>query len=107
MGSAELHPTECAYRPIAVESTGADIDAKTLPRLFNRFYRADASRAHPDSDGSGLGVPITRAIAEAHAGQVTATSGQGANLLRSGVSASRCQAPKLTTMSSGCLGSVG
>ena len=48
-----------------------------------------------------------RAIAEAHAGQVTATSGQGANLLRSGVSASRCQAPKLTTMSSGCLGSVG
>ncbi len=51
-----------------MESTGADIDAKTLPRLFNRFYRADASRAHPDSDGSGLGVPITRAIAEAHAG---------------------------------------
>jgi len=60
-----------------VESTGADIDAKTLPRLFNRFYRADASRAHPDTDGSGLGLAITRAIAEAHGGSVTASSGQG------------------------------
>jgi len=62
---------------VAVENTGADIDAKILPRLFDRFYRADASRAHPDSDGSGLGLAITRAIAQAHGGQVTATSGQG------------------------------
>ena len=62
---------------VAVENTGADIDAKILPRLFDRFYRADASRAHPDSDGSGLGLAITRAIAEAHGGSVTATSGDG------------------------------
>ena len=60
-----------------MESTGADIDTKTLPRLFNRFYRADASRIHPDTDGSGLGLAITRAIAEAHGGSVTASSGQG------------------------------
>ena len=44
---------------VAVENTGTDIDAKILPRLFDRFYRADASRAHPDSDGSGLGLAIT------------------------------------------------
>lgn len=62
---------------VAVENTGTDIDAKILPRLFDRFYRADASRAHPDSDGSGLGLAITRAIAEAHGGSVTATSGDG------------------------------
>ena len=62
---------------VAVENTGADIDAKVLPRLFDRFYRADASRAHPDTDGSGLGLAITRAIAEAHGGRVTATSGHG------------------------------
>ena len=62
---------------VAVENAGADIDAKTLHRLFDRFYRADASRAHPDSDGSGLGLAITRAIAEAHGGSVTATSGHG------------------------------
>ena len=62
---------------VAVENTGADIDAKILPRLFDRFYRADASRTHPDTDGSGLGLAITRAIAEAHGGRVTASSGQG------------------------------
>lgn len=62
---------------VAVENTGTDIDAKILPRLFDRFYRADASRAHPDSDGSGLGLAITRAIAQAHGGRVTATSGHG------------------------------
>jgi len=62
---------------VVVENTGADIDAKVLPRLFDRFYRADASRAHPDTDGSGLGLAITRAIAEAHGGRVTASSGQG------------------------------
>ncbi len=62
---------------VAVENTGQDIDPKVLPRLFDRFYRADPSRAHPDSDGSGLGLAITRAIAEAHGGSVKATSSQG------------------------------
>ena len=62
---------------VAVENTGADIDAKILPRLFDRFYRADASRIHPDTDGSGLGLAITRAIAEAHGGRVTVTSSNG------------------------------
>lgn len=62
---------------VAVENTGADIDAKSLPRLFDRFYRADTSRAHPESDGSGLGLAITRAIAHAHGGDVTVTSSNG------------------------------
>jgi len=62
---------------VAVKNTGQDIDPKVLPRLFDRFYRADPSRAHPDSDGSGLGLAITRAIAEAHGGSVKAISSQG------------------------------
>lgn len=62
---------------VAVENTGTDIDAEILPRLFDRFYRADTSRAHPDSDSSGLGLAITRAIAQAHGGSVTATSSRG------------------------------
>ncbi len=62
---------------VAVENTGQDIDPKVLPRLFDRFYRADPSRAHPDSDGSGLGLAITRAIAEAHGGSVDAASSRG------------------------------
>jgi two-component system heavy metal sensor histidine kinase CusS len=62
---------------VAVENTGPDIDAQILPRLFDRFYRADPARAHPGSDGSGLGLAITRAIAQAHGGSITATSSQG------------------------------
>lgn len=62
---------------VTVENTGQDIDPKILPRLFDRFYRADPSRAHPDSDGSGLGLAITRAIAQAHGGSVMAKSSHG------------------------------
>lgn len=62
---------------VSVENTGSDIDAKMLPRLFDRFYRADPARAHPDAEGSGLGLAITRAIAEAHGGHVTVTSSNG------------------------------
>lgn len=62
---------------VSVENTGSNIDPKILPRLFDRFYRADPARAHPDAEGSGLGLAITRAIAEAHGGRVTVTSSNG------------------------------
>lgn len=62
---------------MAVENTGQDIDPRILPRLFDRFYRADPSRAHPDAEGSGLGLAITRAIAQAHGGVVVAASSGG------------------------------
>ena len=62
---------------VTVENTGADIDPKDLPRLFDRFYRADPARAHPESDGAGLGLAITKAIVEAHGGTATACSGRG------------------------------
>ena len=62
---------------VDVANTGAPIDAKILPRLFDRFYRADPSRAHPGSEGTGLGLAITRAIAQAHGGGVTATCADG------------------------------
>lgn len=62
---------------ITVENTGQDIDPLVLPRLFDRFYRADPARSHPDSDGSGLGLSITKAIVEAHGGKASASSGEG------------------------------
>ena len=62
---------------VTVENTGKEIDPKDIPRLFDRFYRADPARTHPGSDGAGLGLSITKAIVEAHGGNVSASSSQG------------------------------
>lgn len=62
---------------VSVENTGDDIDPKIMPRLFDRFFRADPSRAQIDSDGAGLGLAITRAIVEAHGGRIYVSSDQG------------------------------
>lgn len=59
---------------VAVDNTGAAIDPHVLPRLFDRFYRADPARAHAGSEGSGLGLAITRAIVEAHGGAIEVKS---------------------------------
>ena len=64
---------------VGVANEGDAIPPDVLPRLFDRFYRADAARRHPASDGAGLGLAITRAIMQAHGGGVTATSGSGTN----------------------------
>lgn len=62
---------------VSVENTGEEIAPQALPRLFDRFYRADPARAHPASDGAGLGLAITKAIVEAHGGHVSVTSTHG------------------------------
>ena len=59
---------------ITVENTGTEIDPRALPRLFDRFYRADPARTHPESNGAGLGLSITKAIVEAHGGSAKASS---------------------------------
>ncbi|MGP1680264.1 MAG: heavy metal sensor histidine kinase [Burkholderiales bacterium] len=61
---------------LAIENPGADIAPEQLSRLFDRFYRVDASR-QKTSDGAGLGLAITRSIVEAHQGTITATSANG------------------------------
>jgi two-component system heavy metal sensor histidine kinase CusS len=63
---------------LCVTNTGDPIDAVDLPRLFDRFYRVDKARAHPSSDGAGLGLAITKAIMLAHAGSASVTSTSGA-----------------------------
>jgi two-component system heavy metal sensor histidine kinase CusS len=68
---------EESFVRVTVENTGKEIDPKDIPRLFDRFYRADPARTHPGSDGAGLGLSITKAIVEAHGGNVSASSSQG------------------------------
>lgn len=49
----------------------AGLDPVVIPRLFDRFYRADCSRAR-DSGGSGIGLSTARAIVRRHKGKLTA-----------------------------------
>jgi two-component system heavy metal sensor histidine kinase CusS len=61
---------------VRVENPGATIPAAHLPRLFDRFYRMDASRSR-ETEGAGLGLAITKAIVEAHRGRIGVASQHG------------------------------
>lgn len=61
---------------IIVEDTGEGIDEAHLPYVFERFYRADASRSRA-TGGAGLGLAIVRNLVEAQGGRVSVTSIKG------------------------------
>ena len=60
---------------LVVSNPGEPIPPQQLDRLFERFYRADASRG--EQSGFGLGLPIARTIAEEHGGSLRAESDAG------------------------------
>ena len=63
---------------ITVQDTGCGIAAEHLPRIFDRFYRADASRS---SEGTGLGLALVKSIADLHGGSVSVESEVGRGTL--------------------------
>lgn len=67
---------------IEVADTGEGMSASQLDHIFERFYRGDGAR-QADKGGSGIGLTIARALAEAQGGTLTATSpgwGSGSTL---------------------------
>jgi heavy metal sensor kinase len=61
---------------VSVADTGPGIAAEHLPHLFERFFRADASR-NRSTGGAGLGLAICKTLAEAHNGAIEVTSAVG------------------------------
>ncbi|MEN6418059.1 MAG: ATP-binding protein [Clostridiaceae bacterium] len=62
---------------LRVRDTGCGITLEHLPFIFERFYRADPSRAR-ETGGSGIGLAIAKAIAKAHGGDIQVESSVGA-----------------------------
>jgi two-component system sensor histidine kinase BaeS len=76
-GSVTLRSTvEGSAVLIEVRDTGSGIAAEDLPRVFDRFWRAERSRSR-QTGGSGLGLAIARKLTEAHGGTITVASALG------------------------------
>ena len=75
-GRVDIHVTEGpdGAASVVVADTGPGVDPAHLPRLFDRLFRADASRARRH-EGSGLGLSIVRSVMDLHGGTATAENG--------------------------------
>lgn len=78
-----IHVEVCDEPPhhvvIRVTDTGEGIDPADLPHIWGRFYRADTSRQHNESNprGAGIGLAVVAAVAEAHGAATEARSAPG------------------------------
>jgi two-component system, OmpR family, heavy metal sensor histidine kinase CusS len=71
-----IEPDAFEQVTVLVENRGAPVDTQTLSRMFDRFFRADASRSGA-SKNHGLGLSIVAAIARMHGGTTMAASSHG------------------------------
>ena len=60
-----------------VADSGVGVESEALPRLFDRFYQVDTSRAGGEGHGAGLGLAIAREITQAHGGKIGVRSSMG------------------------------
>lgn len=101
---------------VNVRDTGIGIPEEALPRIFDRFFRADPARTHsiPNTSspypvkGSGLGLAIVRAIVENHYGQIRITSqlNQGTTVTVTLPQVVRSQEPGVMKGAAGSLSAV-
>lgn len=61
---------------VSISDTGRGIPAEDLPRIFDRFFRSEASRAASEG-GFGLGLAIAKSLVDSMSGEITATSTEG------------------------------
>src|SRR6266498_3423105 len=62
---------------ISITDSGIGVPKEALPRLFDRFYQVDGSRAGGEGHGAGLGLAIVKEIVEAHNGKISVRSEVG------------------------------
>ena len=77
--TVSIHSTDTGIE-VSVADKGPGLSIEDQKRIFERFYRADASRVRTGADGSGLGLSIVDAVMRAHGGSVSveSTPGMGA-----------------------------
>ena len=59
-----------AEMELSITDTGSGVPEEALPRLFDRFYQVDPSRAGGEGHGAGLGLAIVQEIVQAHGGKI-------------------------------------
>ena len=67
----QLERTEAAFFCI-IEDNGGGVSSDELPKLFQRFYRAE----HQNKNGAGIGLAIVKEIIQRHHGNITAENGK-------------------------------